>query len=87
MDLEKVALEAVKVKIQEIFDGISITTNMEGKSIVIKINLPNEIGNKIIIPPGFHSDDRGFAQNDATKLDLDREAQSAADELLGVQEQ
>lgn len=85
MDLEKVALEAVKVKIGEIFDKISITAEMEGRSIVLRINLPDEIMNThpdAIIAKVFKNSFSTTVFNN----DLDKEAQQAADELLGVQE-
>lgn len=81
MDLEKVALEAVKVKIQEIFDKITVNTEMDGKDIVIRIKLADEIMN-------FDQ----YRTNTTTQLPLntghkylDKEAQSAANELLGHQ--
>lgn len=80
MDLEKVALEAVKVKIQEIFDGISVSTAMEGKDIVIRVSLPQEIMNR---------KETDMEVTDITNSQfipgLDKQAQAAANELLGTQ--
>lgn len=84
MDLEKVALEAVKIKIQEIFDEIIVSTAMEGRDIVIRISLPDEIM-KNRPPVIMHTllKDKPFVINS----DLDKEAQLAANELLGGQEE
>ena len=82
MDLEKVALEAVKIKIQEIFDKINVVTEMEGKDIVIRIKLTDEIMNKqspIINYP------LGANKMGSVDSDLDLKAQAAANELLGIQ--
>ncbi len=78
MDLEKVALEAVKIKIGDIFDKITVTTVMEGRDIVLRISLPSEI--------------MKYKETDRTNLqfmgnsNLDKEAQAAANELLGLNE-
>lgn len=82
MDLEKVALEAVKIKIQEIFDKITVNTEMEGKDIVIRIKLADEIMN--IEEPKFYGKGIPEIIREANK-GLDKEAQAAADELLGTQ--
>lgn len=87
MDLEKVALEAVKIKIQEIFEKIYIETEMDGKIITIRIILPPEIMNDtkiqeiIKFQTGNHPDNLKHIGN------LDKEAQAAADELLGTNPQ
>lgn len=87
MDLEKVALEAVKVKIQEIFDEIIVSTAMDGKDIVIRISLPfkpidlelsQETKNRII---------KDVTSSYKDIANLDKEAQAAADELLGTNPQ
>lgn len=83
MDLERVALEAVKVKIQEIFDEILVTAHMEGKSIVIKIALPDEIMNRETSHKVHIQAREEFTKNN----NLDKEAQAAADELLGTNQQ
>ncbi len=81
LDLEAVALEAVKVKIQEIFDEIIISTSMEGRDIVIRISLPDEImKNKEIDKEVTDRTNLQFMP----KSNLDKEAQAAADELLGT---
>lgn len=76
MDLEKVAIEAVKVKIQELFDEILVSTAMEGKDIVIRISLPSEIMNKVAA-------DVDVSIPNAVGGNLDKEAQAAAADLLG----
>lgn len=78
MDLEAVALQAVKIKIQEIFDTINVSTVMEGRDIVIRISLPSEIMNSSPIET---------MQRQPLNMipDLDTEAQAAANELLGTQ--
>ena len=82
MDLERVALEAVKIKIQEIFDKITVTTEMQGKDIVIRIKLPEEVMNtKPTIPYNLKFDDGSNKQ----LVGLDSYAQEAANELLGTQ--
>lgn len=83
MDLEKVALEAVKVKITEIFSQISVTTAMEGKNIVIRIALPEEIMNCEYKHVEINAHVSGPADNVYTN-NLDQEAQQAANELLGI---
>lgn len=83
MDLEAVALEAVKIKIQEIFDKITVSTEMDGKDIVIRIKLADEIMNNetssIKIRPGE------IPYSDHEMRGLDKDAQAAANELLGTQ--
>lgn len=82
MDLESVALEAVKVKIQEIFDKISVSTQMEGADILIRIKLSDAIANNLDLwtPENPQSTLSIFSKN----KDLDSAAQAAADELLGT---
>lgn len=89
IDLEKVALEAVKVKIQEIFDEILVTTAMEGKDIVIRIKLPDEImkktTEKILVGTGRSREEANYNLEHNPEIRyLDKEAQSAANELLGT---
>lgn len=86
MDLEKVALEAVRVKISEIFDKISVTANMEGKSIILRINLPDEIMNVNKLLDKFPKTETATRAT-ALNSKLDQEAQQAQDELLGTQTQ
>lgn len=74
MDLERVALEAVKLKVQEIFNKINVTTSIEGKNILIRIELPQEIMNEV----------NSIEQSNQPAMPgLDKEAQAAANELLG----
>lgn len=82
MDLEKVAVQAVKEKIQEVFDKITVTTEMEGKDIVIRIKLGDEIMNN---HPDKLAVDLMTKHAFNTDLGLDKEAQAAANELLGTQ--
>lgn len=88
MDLEKVALEAVKIKIQEIFDEIIVSTGMEGKDIVIRISLPDEIMKNTVNAVRIKSMEESDTYN-LNKLNehLDAEAQAAANELLGINSQ
>ncbi len=85
MNLEEVALNAVKVKIQEIFDTIQVSTVMEGKDIVIRISLPNDIMNAV----NNESANIGYDETGSPtkripiKSNLDLQAQAAANELLG----
>lgn len=87
MDLERVALEAVKVKIQEIFDEIIVTTAMEGKDIVIRISLPQEVMNKQEPPMIWAPGNILPTVHKLLDNSLDKEAQAAANELLGNESQ
>lgn len=82
MNLEEVALQAVKVKIQEIFDTVQVSTFMEGKDIVIRISLPSEIMNVDNPNVGYNTDGIPVVKNNPNS-NLDSQAQSAANELLG----
>jgi hypothetical protein len=80
MDIEKVALEAIKQKIEEIFKKVQVNTILEGRDIVVRITLPTEImqypKENYLVPRRDTSV--------ATLTNLDDEAQKAADELLGL---
>ncbi len=84
MELEQAVLEAIKSKLKDVFDEILVTVAMEGKDIVIRIGLPEDMMNK------KESDkdvtDRTNLQF-MPKSNLDTQAQSAATELLGIQPQ
>lgn len=81
MDLERVALEAVKVKIQEIFDSISVSTVMEGKDIIIRVSLPEKIMNVTKATPLY--DGAGTPNLGHATVGLDQDAQAAAKDILG----
>lgn len=80
MDIEKVALEAIKQKIEEIFKKVTVSTVLDGRDILIRITIPNELGQtpeRMVIKPSSE-----FSINGSSNLDA--EAQSAANELLGL---
>lgn len=85
--MEKVALEAVKVKIQEIFDEILVTAQMEGKNIVIRIALPDDIMNRVSVPQTTFMGAGTTNLGHATSGILDKEAQDAANDILGINPQ
>lgn len=79
MDIEKVALEAIKQKIEEIFKKVQVKSSLEGREIVIRISIPNEI---MQIQPELRISTP--LDNRINCGDLDAQAQLAADELLGT---
>lgn len=85
LDLEKVALEAVKIKIGEIFDKINVSVAMEAKDIVIRIGLPEEIMNQPVTGniDRLVTPNMGYAGGSKNIQGLDKEANAAAQELLG----
>lgn len=83
MDLENVALEAVKVKIQEIFNKVAVSTAIEGKDIVIRISLPDEIRRNNTSYDAIDKSSISAMNTFKPSSNLDQEAQAAADDLLG----
>lgn len=91
MDLEQAVIEAIKLKLTDTFKKVSISTSLEGRDIVIRISIPEEI----MLQPALSI--RNMQAIDAVNLqrlnnndispvsDLDIEAQLAHTELTGEQ--
>lgn len=76
MDIEKVALEAIKQKIEDMFKKVQVHSSIEGREIVFRISIPNEL---MQIQENPLREVTGPSQGN-----LDTEAQNAANELLGL---
>lgn len=82
MELEEAVLEAIKQKLVDTFSKINVSSIVEGKDIVIRINLPEEIMRTQELIKEFPQ------KNTATRImglnnNLDKEAQAAKHDLIG----
>lgn len=84
MELEQAVLEAIKLKLVDTFKKVQIKTSVEGREIVIRISIPNEI---MQVQELKYSPQHMIPTGEATitgLTNLDEEAQKAANELLGL---
>lgn len=72
MELEQAVVEAIKQKLIDTFKKVHIKTSLEGREIVIRISIPDEIMQTKLSP-----------QISVQNSDLDEEALAAEKELLG----
>lgn len=81
MDIEKVALEAIKQKVEEIFKKVVVSVESDNKSLFIRISIPDQVSvaSQKFIEPVLQSNKpiNGNTQG------LDAEATTAMKELLG----
>ncbi len=80
MDIERVALEAIKQKIEEIFKKVQVKSSIEGREIVFRLSIPNELMQIQENPLRASGNSRPQISNS----ELDSEAQKAQNELLGI---
>jgi len=84
LDIEKVALEAIKQKIEEIFKKVQIKSAIEGRDIVFRISIPNEIMQIQENPLRQNFTNINTNTASIASSNLDAEAEAAARELLGT---